>query len=209
MKPNRKRISAMIIAFAMVTSLFANFPAVPNNVPLKITAAMPAVVNDQETEPSSESEAVDDGDGIFYEEVENNGVFTYIVADSKATITDWAGEVSDITIPETLGGYTVTAIGEEAFKNNKTIITVDIPDSITSIGKSAFEGCTTLWVISFSENLEFTTIPAKAFYDCNSLINITLPANITTIENLAFGYCLTLENVWISAKNLDFFQKGV
>ena len=46
-----------------------------------------------------------------------------------------------VTIPSTLGGKTVTGIGETAFSSCRGLTRVTIPDSVTSIGWNAFGGC--------------------------------------------------------------------
>jgi len=49
-----------------------------------------------------------------------------------------------LTIPEIVNGMTVTKIGDDAFAGNTTITSIDLPDTITIIGKRAFKGCTLL-----------------------------------------------------------------
>ncbi len=66
-------------------------------------------------------------------------VFTYTVdEDGNATITGYTGYASVLSIPETIDGYTVVAIGKEAFKNKDDITLVNIPSTVFSIGTSAF-----------------------------------------------------------------------
>ena len=72
-------------------------------------------------------------------DAETYGDFVYTVSDGEATITDYTGSATDLTIPNTLGGYPVTTIGYHAFywcDNGPTSVT--IPDSVTTIGDSAF-----------------------------------------------------------------------
>ena len=54
-----------------------------------------------------------------------------------------------ITVPETVSEYAVTAIGDRAFENIRTISGVTLPASITSIGEGAFSGCASLKNIIF------------------------------------------------------------
>ncbi|MBE6925401.1 MAG: hypothetical protein E7461_01025 [Ruminococcaceae bacterium] len=73
------------------------------------------------------------------------GDFTYTVTDDRATITDVDVAVSgNITIPSTLGGCPVTAIGQSAFADCTGITGITIPESVTTIGDSALKGCTGL-----------------------------------------------------------------
>ena len=65
--------------------------------------------------------------------------YTYKVSDGKATIKDVDTSISgDITLPSTLGGYPVISIGDWAFEDCSGLKSVTIPNSVTSIGASAF-----------------------------------------------------------------------
>ena len=55
---------------------------------------------------------------------------------------------SSLTISETVNGRTVVEIGPSAFENHTELTSVDLPDSITVIGKRAFAGCTSLSTMS-------------------------------------------------------------
>ena len=58
------------------------------------------------------------------------------------TITSYTGEgVTNVIIPEEIGGVKVTGIGEHAFIDSYDLTTIEIPDSVTSIGAGAFAYC--------------------------------------------------------------------
>ena len=57
--------------------------------------------------------------------------------------------------------YQVTTIAEGAFKDNSEITFVDIPNTVESIGMSAFEGCTNLGIIHIGEGVK--QIASRAF----------------------------------------------
>ncbi|MCI7334741.1 MAG: leucine-rich repeat domain-containing protein, partial [Oscillospiraceae bacterium] len=124
------------------------------------------------------------------------GSFTYTVADGKATITGHNGEISgELVIPETLGGYPVTSIGEFAFYGCTGLTSITIPDSITSFGGSAFYGCTGLTSITIPDSV--TSIGYYAFYSCTGLTSITIPDSVTSIGYSAFSDCTGLTSVTI------------
>lgn len=76
---------------------------------------------------------------------ETEGNFTYTVSGEKVTITGFPTDVGgEVIIPSAIGGYPVTAISTNAFKDCALITKVVVPDSVTSIGESAFRGCNTL-----------------------------------------------------------------
>ncbi len=106
--------------------------------------------------------------------------------------------LGDITIPSTLCGYPVAAIGNSAFADCKNIKTISIPNSITSIGDGAFSGCTSLVNISIPSSVKH--LGQEAFSGCYSLAKITLPANITVISDYTFSGCTALKDITISTK---------
>lgn len=59
-------------------------------------------------------------------------------------MTAYNGSAATLEIPETVEQKTVTEVGAEAFAGNKTLTSIDLPDSITVIGKRAFADCTNL-----------------------------------------------------------------
>ncbi len=74
------------------------------------------------------------------------GNYTYSINKfNEAVITEFSGTCNgELVIPETLGGYPVTGIGDNVFSNRTSITTVNIPERITYIGRLAFFGCTNL-----------------------------------------------------------------
>jgi hypothetical protein len=66
------------------------------------------------------------------------------LSDTTCKVVSYSGSASALTIPETVEGMTVTEIGEEAFMNNTSLTSIDLPDSITVIRARAFKGCTNL-----------------------------------------------------------------
>ncbi len=84
------------------------------------------------------------------------------------------------------------------FNKDKTIIisyrakeaNYAIPDSVTSIGKSAFSFCDFLTSINIPDSV--TSIGEWAFSDCDSLTNINIPKGVTSIGECAFWGCDSL-----------------
>ena len=94
---------------------------------------------------------------------------------------------SNVVVPEG-----VTRIAAGAFSSNFTIKNIELPDTVTTIGAKAFDGCV-IESIHFSENI--TSIGAEAFCDCNNLKSINLPENLTTIERGTFLRCSGIEKI--------------
>ncbi len=84
------------------------------------------------------------------------------------------------------------------FNKNKTtliayrakVTNYTIPNSVTTIGNSAFMRCSSLTRINIPNSV--TTIEDYAFLGCNSLTNINIPNIVTTIGNYAFYLCINL-----------------
>ncbi len=68
-----------------------------------------------------------------------------------------------------------------------------IPNSVTSIGNSAFSSCDSLTSITIPDSV--TSIGNSAFYNCTSLTSITIPDSVTSIGSTAFRYCTNLTSV--------------
>ena len=82
-----------------------------------------------------------------------------------------------------------------AFWNCKSLTSVHIPDSVTSIGKGAFWGCESLTSIHIPDSV--TNIEEYAFYHCTSLTSVHIPDSVTTIRKMAFWECTSLTSVHI------------
>ena len=139
---------------------------------------------------------------------------------STATITEFRGPVDpkntgpyDIDIPEKLGNYTVTVLGEDSFStddfdsplydiHHTKIHSVTIPQSVTSIGDQAFGCC--YGMDSFTIKDAATSIGEYAFFDCQSLTTLSLGENITTIGDDAFRSCYKLETITLPAGLASF-----
>ena len=74
---------------------------------------------------------------------------------------------------------------------------ITIPNSVTSIGDSAFEVCTSLKSITIPEKV--TSIGEGAFYHCTSLTSIEIPASVESIGQEAFYYCTNITDVYCYA----------
>ena len=89
----------------------------------------------------------------------------------------------------------VTTIGESAFNGCTSLTSIEIPNSVTTIGESAFNGCTSLTSIEIPNSV--TTIGNYAFYICSGLTSIEIPNSVTTIGRSAFEYCTGLKSIEI------------
>ena len=89
----------------------------------------------------------------------------------------------------------LTSIGSSCFKNCKQLRNITLPNSITNIGTYAFENCTNLEEIILSDHL--VNIEYGAFHACTKLSSINLPKSLEKIGGEAFKYCTSLEQITI------------
>ncbi|MBQ7011985.1 MAG: leucine-rich repeat domain-containing protein [Clostridia bacterium] len=107
--------------------------------------------------------------------------------------------ISDLTIGEVYGQYTVVGVEKEAFKKNETLYRVKLGSNLRYIGLQAFWGCKSLTFVEGGEALE--EIRVSAFSGCSSLRQFDLPESLLTLQNSAFANCPLLERIYIP-KNL-------
>ena len=93
----------------------------------------------------------------------------------------------------------VTSIGNSAFYGCKSLTSITIPDLVTSVGDYAFQGCSGLTSITIPDSV--TSIGNSAFSGCKSLTSITIPNFVTSIGNYTFSNCSGLISVIYNAEN--------
>lgn len=74
------------------------------------------------------------------------------------TIAKYTGTESTVILPSTISSWPVTKVGEDALKDNTTITSVTIPDSVTEIGANAFADCTNLTSVNYAGDWSNLTI---------------------------------------------------
>ena len=88
------------------------------------------------------------------------------------------------------------------YLNNELITTLVVPDSVTSIGNAAFEGCSSLTSITIPDSV--TSIGDDAFRGCSSLTSVTIPDSVTSIGIYAFDGCSSLTDVYYAGTEDDW-----
>lgn len=132
----------------------------------------------------------DHGLGYTINEDGNTVTVTHLI---WSNCIEW-NEECYIDIPSTVSDvenniYTVSAIGEGAF-NVLGVVSVTIPNTVTTIGNAAFANCSNLVSLNIPESL--SSIGEMAFYNCSGLTSINLPNTLTEIGGGAFSGCTGL-----------------
>ena len=98
----------------------------------------------------------------------------------------------------------VTSIGYGAFFGCSGLTSVTIPNSVTSIGSDAFFGCSGLTSVTIPNSV--TSIGSGAFYKCSGLTSVTIPNSVASIGSFAFSDCSGLTSVTIpnSVTSIDY-----
>ncbi|MCL2798084.1 MAG: leucine-rich repeat protein, partial [Firmicutes bacterium] len=122
--------------------------------------------------------------------------YTFALAENFASyeLVSYNGNVKQTTIPRMYDNLYVRVIRAEAFKDNKVLESVEIPDSIHTIGASAFEGCTALKTVTIPKNV--ITVSDKTFFGCSSLGSAQIASE--SIGASAFEECRALKTATLS-----------
>ncbi|MCI9332859.1 MAG: leucine-rich repeat domain-containing protein [Oscillibacter sp.] len=106
-----------------------------------------------------------------------------VVEEGITSLAKWAfndlENLKEVTLPDTL-----TSIGNTAF-DDTAITSIRIPDSVTKIDDAVFRGCKNLSSVTLPGGL--TCIPDSMFSGCESLTGIQIPDGVTTIGSSAFS----------------------
>ncbi len=164
--------------------------------------------------------------GVSYYRANNKPQFDVSSVDEGYTV--YSGKYYnpvDLVIPYDHDGQPVVEIADNAFKDETTLKTMVLPNSIVRIGNNAFSGCTNLTSITFAdvseekvayavENTDKTVksnlsiIGDNAFEGCNSLRSFTIPSGVTSIGQRAFANCglqsVTVPDMTIEIKGSAF-----
>jgi hypothetical protein len=137
-----------------------------------------------------------------------SGDYEYVVLDDgTAKITKYTGSATVLTIPSEIDGYRVTSI-YYAFEYRGSLISITIPDSVTSIGVRAFYGCSSLTEINVgSKNANYSSKDGVLFNKNKTEIicypagktatSYSIPDSVTSIGYYAFMDCTSLTSITI------------
>ncbi len=126
----------------------------------------------------------------------DTNLFRYSIESSRAVITSVLASASgDVIVPATLGGYTVGAVGRQAFVNLTNVTGVSFAGgaNVTNLGPGVFQGCTAMSVVVLPDGVR--TLPPGLFAGCTGLVAATIPGGVTNIGDAAFSGCRKLPAV--------------
>lgn len=111
---------------------------------------------------------------------------TYTLTNGEVTITNCdISAIGKIVIPDSIGGYPVTSIGDSAFYGCDSLESVTIPDGVTTISSYAFYNCSNLVSIRIHDGVK--VIGDSAFYGCSSLTDVYYNSNLEKWNRISIG----------------------
>ena len=119
----------------------------------------------------------------------------YDSRDGCNAIVETSSNAIVLGCPSTVIPQTVTSIGNYAFEGCTSLTSISIPSSVRSIGNNAFYGCASLASVEIPSSV--TSIGECAFEGCTSLASISIPSSVTSIGEYAFFGCATLTSIFI------------
>lgn len=118
------------------------------------------------------------------------------------TITGYNSTNGLAIIPDTINGFPVTSIANNAFDVCQVLTNVVISTNVTSIGSYAFLSCLNLVSITIPDSV--TSIGTQTFGTCRSLASIYIPASVTGIGVMSFQECYSLQGINVDPANPNY-----
>ena len=149
-----------------------------------------------------------------YDSDPNNFKYSYSYGSTNANIYGYTGNSEYVKIPSKINGYTITGINTQAFKNNKKLKGIIIPDTVTYVEDSLFSGCISLTDVDLGKGI--TVITNGMFYNCKNLESLTIPEQIERFydrysytgnsSDKPFEGCVNLKNIYFKAKDISLVR---
>ena len=119
-----------------------------------------------------------------------------VINNKEVAIIGASEDIASLVIPNTVNvgnTFTITSIGGSAFSGCTGLTSIVIPNSVTYIGSYAFYNCTNLTSIVIPNNVN--SIGDNAFSGCTNLKNAIIGENVESIGSSAFGGCSSLSKI--------------
>ena len=125
-------------------------------------------------------------------ETKTVGALTYQLEADRAIVTQCDKSAEEVVIPSEIAGKPVLQIAEDAFQFCENLTSVEIPDTVQTIGKNAFWNCHKLQHVTLPKNL--AAVGENCFRSCGLLAELEIPATLQEIGLDAFCDTAWLKN---------------
>lgn len=125
-------------------------------------------------------------------ETKTVGALTYQLEADRAIVTQCDKSAEEVEIPSEIAGKPVLQIAEDAFQFCENLTSVEIPDTVQTIGKNAFWNCHKLQHVTLPKNL--TAVGDNCFRSCGLLAELEIPVTLQEIGLDAFCDTAWLKN---------------
>ncbi|MCR4901596.1 MAG: leucine-rich repeat protein, partial [Butyrivibrio sp.] len=175
--------------------------------------AKPVITDDNSSTSMNDNSASHEiHPGMNFNDTSSGSQYTFTNDDSVEYVLP-GNNKSRVVIPESMTvdgkSYPVTAVSDNAFKNNKTVTSVTIGKNITQIGSGAFQGASKLKSVNMKD-CNVTSIGKNAFSKCKNLKSLTINANsLSSVSKNAFKGVKKKVKVKVYAKDKKAYNKAV
>ena len=121
-------------------------------------------------------------------------------------LIDYVGSDTDIMLPESYNGQNYE-IAPRAFSGYTHLTSIEIPNSVTSIGFCAFSNCKSLKNIVIPNSV--TNLGNSVFYNCKALTSIVIPDSVTSIGISTFSDCASLTEVYYTGTEGEWSEISI
>ena len=168
---------------------------------LAVAVLLAAGCNNKSSGSGDESEVTQ----VYYS---NDSLYAYTLNDqNEATVVAYYGKASNLVLNRIDGRQKIVAIGNNVFKENTYLKSVELSASIKTIGENAFASCTSLTSVTFRSALgsegSLESIGNGAFSGCKVLTTFTIPSTVKTIGENAFLNCYKASIDFSQATSLE------
>ena len=119
-----------------------------------------------------------------------------------------ANEETIVALPDTVEykglAYAVKIIGEEAYVNDYTVVSVTTPATIEEIGARAFMFCKNITELNLNEGLK--VIGDAAFFGCDGLTTVNIPGSIEYLGYKSFTECANLTDIYYDGTKAQCYE---
>ena len=142
-------------------------------------------------------------DGLLYYKINSNTEMTVTLTKAEKT-------AQNVEIPKYViingNKYSVSEIAPEVFCYYSRLLSIKIPNSVTSIGYRTFLGCSGLTSMTIPNSV--TSIGESAFYGCKGLTSLTIPNSVTSIGYQTFSSLSGLTSITVDSKNTIYDSRN-